>query len=196
MFAVSGWVKSIFEAVVAVPLWALAHIRIDGEGIPGQDAANGYFLLLEIFLRPILILFGLIASISIFGALVGTLNNIFDLVVPNVTGFSTAAENSAAKAASKIPTAVESYRGAIDQFFFTAMYAIICYIMGLSCFKLIDLIPNNILRWIGSTVATFQENAGDPAGQLTNNVYRGTTLVANQVRGATQSDLAVIAGPN
>ncbi|MFK7839422.1 MAG: DotA/TraY family protein [Bdellovibrionales bacterium] len=188
LFAVSGWVKSIFEAIVAMPLWALAHIRIDGEGIPGQDAANGYFLLCEIFLRPILILFGLLASISIFSALVFVLNSIFDLLVANTAGFGVEGEIKA------LPTQIAYYRGPIDQFFFTAMYAIICYLVGMSCFKLIDLIPNNILRWMGSNAATFQENAGDPAGQLTNNVYRGSVLVSNQVQGATQGNLQAIAG--
>ena len=189
MFAVSGWVKSIFEAIVAMPLWALAHIRIDGEGIPGQDASNGYFLILEIFLRPILILFGLIASISIFSALVMSLNAVFDLLVANVGGFGVRQEVDTALA---LPTQLSFYRGPIDEFFFTAMYAIICYLMGISCFKLVDLIPNNILRWMGSNAATFQENAGDPAGQLTNNVYRGSILVSNQVKGATQGDLGAI----
>ena len=187
LFAVSGWIKSIFEAIVAMPLWALAHIRIDGEGIPGQDAANGYYLLLEIFLRPILILFGLIASISIFSALVAVLNTVFDLMVANVGGFDVEGEQSGA-----LPTQLEFYRGPIDEFFFTAMYAVICYLMGMSCFKLVDMIPNNILRWMGANAATFQENAGDPAGQLTNNVYRGSILVSNQVKGATQGDLAAI----
>lgn len=31
-FAVISWVLEIFEAIVAMPLWALAHLRIDGEG--------------------------------------------------------------------------------------------------------------------------------------------------------------------
>jgi len=188
LFAVSGWIKSIFEAVVAMPLWALAHIRIDGEGIPGQDASNGYFLLLEIFLRPILILFGLIASISIFSALVIVLNSIFDLMVANVGGFGVEGE------VTSLPTQISFYRGAIDEFFFTAMYAVICYLVGVSCFKLVDLIPNNILRWMGSNAATFQENAGDPAGQLTNNIYRGSVLVTNQIEGGTQGNLAAMVG--
>ena len=58
-FAVGGWIKGIFEAMVGVPLWALAHLRIDGNGLPGQAAVAGYFLIFEVFLRPILIIFGL-----------------------------------------------------------------------------------------------------------------------------------------
>lgn len=192
IFAVSGWVKSIFEAVVAMPLWALAHLKIDGDGIPGKDAASGYFLLLEIFLRPILILFGLLASLSIFGALVYTLNNIFDLVVSNVGGNNVRLEGAIEAGSETLPSMIEFYRGPIDVFFFTAVYAIIVYIMGLSCFKLVDQIPNNILRWAGSSVAAFQENAGDPAGALVGQVHKGSLLLANQIKGTAQGDLAII----
>ena len=188
MFALSGWIKSIFEAIVAMPLWALAHIRIDGDGLPGPAASNGYFLLLEIFLRPILMLFGLLASISIFAALISVLNNIFDLVVTNISGFDIQDANT------NFPASMEDLRGPVDEFFFTAMYAIIVYIIGLACFKLVDLIPNNILRWAGASVATFQENAGDPASQMTRNIYKGSLLISNQVRGSTQGNLPLIIG--
>ncbi len=177
LFAVSGWVKSIFEAIVAMPLWALAHIRIDGEGLPGRDAANGYYLLFEIFLRPILILFGLISSIIIFSSLVTMLNDIFDLVVSNVSGFDLESELSGGA------NLIDYMRGPLDEFFLTAIYVIICYMMALSCFKLIDLIPNNILRWGGSAVQTFQENAGDPAQQIVSQTYAGLALTTGQIRG-------------
>lgn len=178
IFAVSGWVKSIFEAIVAMPLWALAHIRIDGEGLPGRDASNGYFLLLEIFLRPILIVFGLLGSITIFSALVTVLNQVFDTVLLNVSGFDRQGE-----ADGSLLSSLESLRGPVDEFFFTAMYVIICYLIGLSCFKLIDLIPNQILRWAGVTVSTFQENAGDPAGEAISKTYHGGLLLTNQLKG-------------
>jgi len=173
LFAVSGWVKSIFEAMVAMPLWALAHIRLDGEGIPGAGATNGYFLLLEIVLRPILIVFGLLASISIFSALVMGLNQIFDLVVANLGGFDF--ENE-----STNPTSMIYYRQSVDEFFFTAIYVIIVYMMALSIFKMVDAVPNNIMRWMGVTVSTFQEGAGDPAAQLSQKVYKGSSIMVSQ----------------
>ncbi len=189
MFAVSGWVKSIFEAVVAMPLWALGHLRIDGEGLSGPGALNGYFLLLEIFLRPILTLFGLLASISIFAALVSVLNQIFDLVVANVGGFDHQLESSVAagKGPAGVTEKLEFAKSTIDEFFYTCMYAVICYMMGLSSFKLVDQVPNHILRWMGMAgLSTFQENAGDPAGQLAGRVYQGTELFKQQM--AEQAD--------
>ncbi len=187
LFAISGWIKSIFEAIVAMPLWALAHLRIDGEGISGPGATNGYFLLLEIFLRPILILFGFVASISIFSALVSVLNQIFDLVVGNVGGFDNEFEQTGA-----LIQMLDVARNPIDEFFYTAMYVIICYLIGMSCFKLVDNIPNSILRWIGSSVPTMQEQSQDPAGKLSSQVFRGTNLLGNQMRGKMGGDVALM----
>lgn len=184
LFAVSGWIKSIFEAIVAMPLWAMAHIRIDGEGIPGRDASNGYFLLMEIFLRPILIVFGLLASMIVFSAMVQVLNQIFDQIVANVGGAHMQNEID-----SGFTEFVTFLRGPIDEMFFTALYVIIVYMIALACFKLVDLIPNNILRWSGVSVATFQEGAGDPAGQITGSVYTGGTLLSRGVSGGALAAL-------
>lgn len=177
-FAVGGWVKGIFEAMVGAPLWALAHIRIDAQGLPGNAALNGYFLIFEIFLRPILCLFGLLAAISIYSALVEALNLVFDLVIHNVGGFDVSAEMALA------PSFLNSMRGPIDEFFFTVIYAIIVYMLGMSSFKLIDTIPNNILRWMGQSVATFGDMREDPAQGLVGKAGIGAQQVTAKVGGA------------
>ncbi len=181
-FAVGGWVKGIFEAMVGVPLWALAHIRIDGEGLPGDAATNGYYLIFEIFIRPILIIFGLVASLLIFSAMVKTLNGIFDVVVANLSGFSgelslCGSEISAGGGAAPENT-LDSFRGPVDAFFFTIVYAIIVYILGMSSFKLIDLIPNQILRWMGNTTPTFNDSSEEPGKELVSKIAIGGTLLS------------------
>lgn len=194
-FAVSGWVKSIFEAIVAMPLWALAHLRIDGNGLPGPGASNGYFLLLEIFLRPILILFGLLASIAIFAALVNVLNQIFDLVVANLAGHNIELESKIIAGSGPQPgleSKLEFIASAVDEFMFTVIYAIICYMMGLSCFKLVDTIPNQLMRYMGVSVGSFKENAGDPAAQLGSRIFSSTNLINNQITGSFKGDLPLI----
>lgn len=184
-FALGGWVKSIFEAMVAMPIWALAHLRIDGDGLPGPGASNGYFLLLEIFIRPILILVGLIASIVIFGALVQMLNAIFDLMVENIGGVNRANPN---------PATIGFYRGPIDELFYSIMYAVIVYMMGLSCFKLVDQVPNNILRWMGVSVSTFQDSAGDQVGGMTQGIYQKGNMTVGQISGFTKDNAGRVAG--
>lgn len=171
-FAVGGWVKGIFEAMVAIPLWALAHLRIDGEGVPGDAAIRGYFLIFEIFIRPILIIFGLLAAISIFAAMVKILNEIFYLVIANVSGSDPKASETCFKDPSSggeelaKQSLSDVYRGPLDEFFFTVVYTVIVYMIGISAFKLIDAIPNKVLRWMGEEIETFNDTRDDSAQGL------------------------------
>lgn len=183
-FAVGGWLKAIFEAMIGAPLWALAHIRIDGNGLSGAAAVNGYFLIFEIFLRPILIIFGLLASISTFGAMVFVLNQTWDLVVSNLSGFDVASETQGLGASMG-----QYFRSAVDELFFTAIYAIVVYMMALSSFKLIDLIPANILRWMGQSVATENDARENAAESLVST----STVGANQATTAVGGELQKVA---
>ncbi len=180
-FAVGGWIKGIFEATVAAPLWAMSHItRWDGEGIAGPGAQNGYFLVFEIFLRPIMILFGMLASIIIFSAMVMVLNDVYATVIANVGGFNKEAELTGA---ISLDDMAGSMRGTLDQFFYTVIYAVIVYMMGLSAFKLIDAIPNEILRWMNFTVKTFQEENKNAAEGLSRTANKGATIATSKLSG-------------
>lgn len=153
-FAVGRWVKVIFEALVGVPLWALAHMRVGGPGLPGSAAIGGYFLLLEIFIRPILTVFSLVASFAVFSALAIGLNSVFSLVSENLFGSVAPSLSSTLDAAEKL-SYVELARGMVDQFFLTIFYIYLVYTIGIGSFKLIDLIPDNIMRWSGAGVQSF-----------------------------------------
>jgi hypothetical protein len=186
-FAMGGWIKGIFEAMIGAPLWALAHIRIDGEGLPGQAAISGYFLIFEIFLRPILIVFGLLASISIFGAIVSVMNVTWELVLANLTGFDVKAEITGETASGEpAESLTEFLRNPIDTFFFTVLYAIVAYMMAMSSFKLIDLIPNNILRWMGQSVSSFNDQQQDPAAALSGKATVGAQQALSTIGGSAE----------
>ncbi len=192
-FAVSDWVKGLFEAMVGVPLWALAHLRIDGEGLPGEAASGGYFLLFEVFIRPILIVVGLLASVTIFSAMVKVMNEIFYLMVGNLSGHnpemtdSTCFQASEAEGGDKTDVEKVSpeqyFRGPIDEFFYTVMYAVIVYMIGMSSFKLIDMIPDNILRWMNAGVSGFSDKSGDPAQGLMKYVAAGGGIIGSNLKG-------------
>lgn len=181
-FAVGAWVKAIFEAMVGVPLWALAHLRIHGNGLHGDAALNGYFLIFEIFIRPILTVFGLLAGMVIFSAMVRTLNGIFPMVTANLTGFDV----ESPKVSGKI-LGIEFKRAIVDEFFFTLIYTVIVYMIGMASFKLIDMVPNNILRWMGNGAASFAANEGipDSMGRFVNYAaFSGATLTSQAARAA------------
>lgn len=186
-FAVGGWVKGIFEAMVGLPLWALAHLRIDGDGLPGNAAFGGYILIFEIFIRPVLIVIALLASVIIFTAMVKVLNGIYHLAVTNLSGFDDQAINVCSTEGNDFVgerevSKMEYYRGPLDQFFFAIMYAIIVYIIGLSCFKLIDLIPNQIMRWLGGEVAAFNDNRGKDVDSMAQTIVVGGGIVGRQLQ--------------
>lgn len=139
-FAAVAWIMEIFEAIIAMPLWALAHLRIDGDGMPGQAAINGYYLLLAILLRPALIIFGLIGSSLIFFGAIFLLQVLFTPL---------------------LEVSREEGLYGLEIMLFTIIFAYIAYMLGLTCFKLVDTIPNAILRWIGNNPGTFGDNRED-----------------------------------
>lgn len=181
-FAVGTWVKSIFEALVGVPLWALAHLRIDGNGIPGDSASGGYFLIFEIFIRPILTVFGLLGGMAIFSAMMRVLHDIFPLVVSNLTGFDGEIDPKLG-----IIAGIELKRDIVDEFMFTIVYTIIAYMIATSSFKMIDQVPNSILRWMGAGVQSFSDNNESAVQGLVQYAGIGGYQMSTQITGAMQT---------
>lgn len=178
--ALTNWVKTIFEAMVGLPLWALSHIRIEGDGLPGPAGMNGYYLIFEIFVNPILIVFGMLAGITIFAAQVTVLNEIWGLVTTNLTGHDPALIN---KTIEDKMGSIRYLRGSLDKFFYTVMYTIFVYMMGLASFKLVDAIPDRILRWMGTSVKSFNETAESMAGELVSRSFQSTQAVGGNIDG-------------
>jgi len=182
-FSVANWAKAIFEAMLGVPLWALAHMRIDGEGLPGDAAANGYFLILEIFVRPILTVIGLLAAVVIFATQARILNLVWDLVTANAAGFTEVDDILS----NPVGSDVKYFRNKLDQFFFTLVYTIVVYMMGMASFKLIDKIPDNILRWTGAGVSAYGDIDQDNVESLSRYAAVGGMTLGNQAAGAIVS---------
>lgn len=186
-FAVMTWIKSIFEAMVGMPLWALAHLKIDGEGMPGDAASSGYFYILEIFLRPTIIIIGFLGGIIIFTAMIKVLNQVFYLVLSNLAGHVSTEGNTGCFTppnAMQGPVEEQFKRGPIDEFFYTVIYTIVVYMIALPCFKLVDDIPDNIMRWLGAGISSFGSQDGDPAQGLMSNVAGGVALVGSKLSGS------------
>jgi conjugal transfer/type IV secretion protein DotA/TraY len=186
-FAAGSWIKGIFEAMVAVPLWALAHLRIDGEGLPGEAAANGYFLVFEIFIRPILTVAGLVAAIIILSAQVRVLHFIWAWVVANVSGFDESA-TSFDMGFFTLP------RGEADQLAFTIVYVVVVYMLANASFKLIDTIPDNVLRWLGTEAKSFSDTDKNPSETLVSYASVGGMTLGQQIVGGARGGLEQVGG--
>jgi conjugal transfer/type IV secretion protein DotA/TraY len=68
MAGVMGWLILVCEAVIAVPLWMLAHMTMQGEGLHGR-ANEGYALLFNVLFRPTLMVFGLFLGYFVFSSI-------------------------------------------------------------------------------------------------------------------------------
>jgi conjugal transfer/type IV secretion protein DotA/TraY len=68
MAGVMGWLILVCEAVIAVPLWMLAHMTMEGEGLHGR-ANEGYGLLFNVMFRPTLMVFGLFLGYFVFATI-------------------------------------------------------------------------------------------------------------------------------
>lgn len=170
-FSIIGWGLSVVEAVVAGPLWALAHVRIDGEGMAGSGAIGGYYMLLEILLRPVLIVAGLIIGYEAFGVGAYMLSTIFDSVTNTL---------DASMVSSWLDTNPATDRGAssgIDNFIYTILFTIIVYGMALACFKLPDRLPDHIMRWMGAPGGTSPFAGGKDAPDMQGTVLAGGAAV-------------------
>ncbi len=136
LFSVAGWLLNILEAIVAIPLIAVAHLTTKGEGISGDLARTSYFMIFSIFLRPALLIIGLITALMMFTVSIGILNDMFKYAVDGFRGDGATGSN-----------------GGLSVFFFTVMYVVIAYNLCNMCFKLIEEIPNRALTWISQNAA-------------------------------------------
>lgn len=130
MFAVIEWVISVLEAVIGMPLWALSFISLEGDAL--GKGMQGVMMLFELMLRPSIIIIALISSIIIFTASIMFFNSMFAL-------FRSANETMTDTFAIDIVRSIT----------YLFMYLFIIYSIATSSFKLIDVLPNNFMRWIG-----------------------------------------------
>lgn len=66
ILGVTGYFLLVAEAIVAVNLWALAHMRMDGDGISGMAGQKGWLMLLALLMTPVLMVFGFLLGMAIF----------------------------------------------------------------------------------------------------------------------------------
>ncbi len=127
---VGGWLILVCEAVVAVPLWMLAHMTTNGEGLHGH-AREGYGLLLNVIFRPTLMLVGLFLSYYIFDSLCWLIRQTFGVMAGFVLSNGWLVSN------------------VLGLVVLVSIYTMAHIVAALSCFRMISIIPDQALRVIG-----------------------------------------------
>ncbi len=98
MAGVAGYLILVCEAFVAVPLWMLAHMTFEGDGLHGRGGP-GYELIFNVLFRPTLMLLGLFLGYFVFASMAWLISMSFGIaagfvlangwLVTNVLGFLT-----------------------------------------------------------------------------------------------------------
>jgi len=135
-FGVAGWLLNILEAVIAIPLVAVAHLSTRGEGLSGDLARSAYYMILSIFLRPALLIVGMVVALMMFSVCIGILNDLYKYAVTGFMGTGTGNAN-----------------GGLSIIMYTIMYVVMAFGMCNLCFKLIEEIPNRAMTWISQNGA-------------------------------------------
>lgn len=172
MFGVMAWIVAVVEAVVTMPLIALAHIRTTGDGLTGPMARKAYFGWLNLLLRPALVVIGFVMGNLIFEAMILYLN---DTYARTLAGMGSGG------------------LGIIDQAVNTFMYAGAAYALVNASFKLVDIIPNTTMKWLGGPRAESFEDEATTVESWTNDIMEelSTGIGKTLPNVATKSSLAI-----
>ncbi len=131
-FGVMTWVVAMLEAVIAAPLVALAHLNPEGAGLPGDMARGAYFIIFQVFLRPVLMVFGLLCGLLIFYIAVSFLNAMFAIAVGGTGGLSHG-------------------HSAITRLIYTVIYVLLVVSAANHSFVMITRLPDTALQWMGAS---------------------------------------------
>jgi len=153
LFGILGWILNVAIAVLAVTVFAAAHVtREDGDRLTVQATRQGWLFLPALVLRPALMLLGLILGYFVFLAGIGLFNQVW---LPQMRDAGASGELGPAGFLAML-----------------ALYVIVAYGLMNASFKLIDLLPSAVLDWIGG-----RAGAGEDGGERT-----GGTAVAGMTR--------------
>lgn len=143
---IGGWLISVVIAILVAPMWAIMHMHPNGDDVAGKGA-NGYMLLLGVLLRPVLVILGFIAAISISTTLGIFINKVYF----QVFSFSQ----------------MDGVMGFFKIIGGTIMYVIIEFTFIKKTLSLMHVIPDEAMKWVGGGsdgLGTYAKTMGE-AGQ-------------------------------
>ena len=122
LFGILGWILNVAVAVLAVTVFAAAHVtREDGGRLITNATRQGWLFLPALVLRPALMLLGLILGYFVFLAAIGLFNQVW---LPQMRD-----------------AGASGGLGPVGFLAMLALYVIVAYGLINASFKLIDLLP-------------------------------------------------------
>lgn len=168
--ACSGFLLCIIEAVLGAPLWAICHLNPRGEEFHG-GASSGYMLVLEMTLKPVLMIFGFCAATVVSVPLGQFINRVF---------YSTFSLNQ------------NGFVGFISMLAAMGIYAGLTLAMMKFTFSFIHKVPDQLMKWIGGghgsglaeasgAASASEHQSAAVVGAVTGAVSGGVTSKLNQM---------------
>lgn len=153
MFVMS-MVIFVVEAMIAAPLWAFIHIKLNGQELIGHEQRTGYMLIFNLFLRAPLGMFGLFLSLSIFDVMIFFLKLTFYPAVYSGQDM-TAATSAGSNNLGLIGTVVMLF-----------MMTYLHFIIAMRSFELISELPNRVAKWFGAQAVETEHGIGKQLGSF------------------------------
>lgn len=132
-----GWLVMLVESMIAAPLWAAAHALPDGDGIIGNRASQGYQLLINVLLRPMLLTLGFFVSIIVMWII----SWLF------LRGYLSAVEGSLSGASWS------GYAGLIGTVVLITIMTVVMMLLVNRSFSMIYETADNVMKWVGGGVS-------------------------------------------
>ncbi len=123
--ALLHWLFLVFEALLAVPIWALWHIK-NGKGLTAETM-NGWLLLFALLLRPTLMLFGLLGATVISYHLLSLITGAFTVAAINAASGNTT--------------------GPVILIGLLILFILLAVDLTLRTFSLVHRLPDFVFRW-------------------------------------------------
>jgi len=138
LFGLLVWVLAVVEAFIAMTVWLAAQTaRGQGDGLTTNSTAGGLVTLAGVVLRPPLMILGLIVGYLVFTVVIELFNAIW---LPQM----------------KESTA-EAGPGLIQYAVFVVLYVMIAYGLLNASLKLIEMLPDAVMNWIGGRASGVSE---------------------------------------
>lgn len=205
-FGSVGWLMSVIESMVAAPIVALAVTHPEGHDAFGKGE-TAIMILLNVFLRPSMMIIGYIAAIGLSYVSVWIINAGFDNAIGFIQGSGYYGTNSDAQSINSAIGGVQGgykdWAGVYAYFFSIFMYTIIYITVVTKAFTLIAVLPDKVLRWVGGTPESYGtdtsqwgEEAKQKMDKASDETQRGQAQVDKKLSGHTTKAINEVAGGN
>lgn len=141
MRALISWLFLVIESMFGAPFWACTHMLPGGDGFASQKAIQGYMMMLDILIRPVLLVAGAVCTVALVqvsGWLIVTLMN---------SWFANIGETFISM-------------NIFADMMFSVVFMTFMYFVSLHIFtKGVTFMPERISRWAGGAGSSLDESS-------------------------------------